>query len=51
MTRGQRIGIIASVVWIIVIFVIAIRAPKERFFFIFYFFGAVPVAILVAEFT
>ena len=38
-------GIIASLVWIIVVLVIAIRAPREEFFFIFYFFGAVPIAI------
>lgn len=45
MTRGQRIGIIASVIWIIVVLVIAIRAPREQVFFIFYIFGAVPIAI------
>lgn len=45
MTRGQRIGIIASVIWILIVLVIAIRAPREEFFFIFYLFGAVPIAI------
>jgi uncharacterized membrane protein len=45
MTREQRIGIIASVVWIMILLVRAISGPKEQFFFVFYIFGAVPVAI------
>ncbi len=45
MTRRQRLGIIASVAWVIVVLVLAIRAPRQEFFFIFYFFGAVPVAL------
>jgi uncharacterized membrane protein len=45
MTRKQRTGIIASIVWIIIFLVRAISGPKEQFFFVFYMFGAVPVAI------
>ena len=45
MTRGQRISIIASFVWLITILIIAITRPREQFFFVFYCFGALPVAL------
>jgi uncharacterized membrane protein len=45
MTRRQRIGIIASVLWIVIFLVRGISGPREQFFFVFYIFGAVPIAI------
>lgn len=45
MTRGQRIAVIASVIWLIIISVIAISRPREQLFFVFYCFGALPVAL------
>ena len=45
MSRKKRIGIIASVLWILIILVRAISGPREEFFFIFYIFGALPVDI------
>ena len=45
MSREQRIRIIASVVWIMIFLVRAISGPTEQFFFVFYIFGALPVAI------
>lgn len=45
MNTRERVGVIASIVWVIVVLVTAISRPREQFFFISYVFGALPVAI------
>jgi hypothetical protein len=45
MTRRERLGVLGSIVWVIIVLVTAISRPSEHFFFISYMFGALPVAV------